>query len=315
MSKAGLSWVMGIALLVVLALSLDGYAGDLYRKLLLTAALCLSFNYLFGISGQLAFSHIAFYGIGAYGVVILTYKVGLPLPLAIVGAAVVCGLLSFVVAVPATRLKGFYLALATLAFAQLFNVLLLQGGDVTGGPEGISGFSAKDYFGLPSTGSAYTVVIVMILIFTFTVLLLLDQSWFGRACRAIRDNEAAAEAMGINIFRTKVAAFMISSTLAGVAGIAYAFADNYVNPIVFSLEPLFLLLFMVIVGGTGRHAGAILGAVVLFLAPEVLEAWVGRHYLLGFGLIMVLVILFLPTGLIGLVDRINSKFWTKAVNR
>ncbi len=307
MSRVWLSWLLGIVAIVALSLILECYVGDLYRKLLLTVALCLSFNYLFGISGQLAFSHIAFYGIGAYGVVILTYKVGLPLPLAIIGAVISCGLLSFIVAVPATRLKGFYLALATLAFAQLFNVLLLQGGDITGGPEGISGFSAKGYFGVPSSGGAYTVVIAGILIFTFAILLLLDRSWFGRACRAIRDNEAAAEAMGVNIFRTKVAAFVVTSTLSGIAGISYAFADNYINPTVFTLEPLFLLLFMIIVGGTGRHAGAILGAVVLFLAPEMLEAWIGRHYLLGFGVVMVLVILFLPSGLIGLVDRFQDR--------
>lgn len=301
--RAAVSWLAASVALVVLALTLDGYAADLYRKLILTVTLCVSFNFLFGIAGQLAFSHVAFYGIGAYGVVILAFHAGWPLPLAIVGAVAICFVLAVIVAVPSTRLEGFYLALATLAFAQLFTVVLLQGGDATGGPQGLSGYSADDYFGLPSRGGGYTIVIAAIFLGTLAVLLLLDRSWFGRACRAIRDNPDAAEAMGVDIFRTKVIVFALTSTLAGIAGVSYAFVDNYLSPLVFNLEFMFLLLFMVIVGGSGRHSGAIVGAVLLFLAPELLEEWVGRYYLLVFGLIVVLAILFQRKGLIGLYDR------------
>lgn len=311
--RAALSWLAASVVLVVLALTLDGYAADLYRKLLLTVTLCVSFNFLFGIAGQLAFSHVAFYGIGAYGVVILAFYVGLPLPLAIVGAVAICFVLAVIVAIPSTRLEGFYLALATLAFAQLFNVFLLQGGDVTGGPQGLSGYSAGDYFGLPSSGGGYTIVIAAIFLGTLAVLLLLDRSWFGRACRAIRDNPDAAEAMGVDIFRTKVIVFALTSTLAGIAGVSYAFVDNYLSPLVFNLEFMFLLLFMVIVGGSGRHAGAIVGAVLLFLAPELLEEWVGRHYILVFGLIVVGAILFQRKGLIGLYDRAVERVATRRV--
>ena len=307
------SWAIGIVGLMALALGLDGYAADLLRKLLLTATLCLGFNFLFGIAGQIAFSHIAFYGIGAYGVVILGFQFGFPLPLAIICAVLACGIVALAVAIPSTRLEGFFLALATLAFAQLFSVMLLQGGEITGGPQGLSGYPTPDLFGIKLEGTAYTAIIALVFLSTLAILLRFDRSWFGRACRAIRDNPAAAAAMGVDVFRIKVAAFTLTSTLAGAAGVSYAFVDNYLSPLVFGLEPMFLLLFMIIIGGTGRHAGAIIGATLLFLAPEVLEEWVGRHYLLVFGILVVVTILFQPNGLLGMWQSLEQRFKSREV--
>ena len=307
------SWAIGIVGLMALALVLDGYTADLLRKLLLTATLCLGFNFLFGIAGQIAFSHIAFYGIGAYGVVILGFQFGFPLPLAIICAVLACGIVALAVAIPSTRLEGFFLALATLAFAQLFSVMLLQGGEITGGPQGLSGYPTPDLFGIKLEGTSYTAIIALVFLSTLAILLRFDRSWFGRACRAIRDNPAAAAAMGVDVFRIKVAAFTLTSTLAGAAGVSYAFVDNYLSPLVFGLEPMFLLLFMVIIGGTGRHAGAIIGATLLFLAPEVLEEWVGRHYLLVFGILVVVTILFQPNGLLGMWQSLEQRFKSREV--
>jgi len=304
MKRAGWAgWIAGAAILVALAVALDGYQADMYRKLLLTATLALGFNFLFGIAGQVAFSHIAFYGIGAYGTAILYANLGWPLPLAIVGTMVVAAVVALAVAIPSTRLEGFYLALATLAFAQLFVVLVLQGGEFTGGAQGISGFKAPDLLGIPMHGTAWEIVLGGVFLATLAILRSLDRSYFGRACRAVRDNPEAAAAMGIDVARTKVIAFAVTSTLAAVAGIAYAFVDNYVNPAVFGLDPMFLLFFMVIIGGSGRHDGAVIGATVLFLLPELLGDIVGKRHLLYYGLFVVLSILFWPKGLAGLGDR------------
>jgi branched-chain amino acid transport system permease protein len=136
----------------------------------------------------------------------------------------------------------------------------------------------------------------------------LDRSWFGRACRAVRDNPEAAAAMGINVARTKVIAFTLTSALAGVAGMVYAFVDNTVNPPIFGLENAFLLLFMVIVGGSGRHAGAVIGAVLLFLLPFWLSPIVGHHHVLVFGVLMLAAILVQPKGLIAIWDRGRDRF-------
>ena len=298
-------WIAAAIMLSAVAFFLGGYYNDVYRKLLLWIALALGYNFLFGISGQVAFSHFAFYGIGAYAVVIFLFHVGLPLPLALILGIVVCALIALAVAIPSTRLEGFYLALATLALAQLFIVVLNEGGTITGGTGGIVDYRLPPIFGLRIVGPWYTVVIVVLVLATYAVLWRLDRSWFGRACRAVRDNPEAAAAMGVNVARTKVVAFTLTSVLAGIAGMAYAFVDNTVNPPIFGLENAFLLLFMVIIGGAGRHAGAIVGAVALYLLPFVLSPLIGHHHALVFGVLMVAAILLQPRGLIGIYDGLR----------
>jgi branched-chain amino acid transport system permease protein len=290
------------AVLVALALRLDGYAADIFTKLLLISTLSLSFNFLFGIAGQLAISHVALYAIGAYTVTILSASLGVPVWLAIPATIALCALVALAVAVPTVRLEGFYLALGTLALAQLVTVLLVQGGSLTGGPEGLYGFSSLTAFGWEITGRSYAVIIVALFLLMLAFLVRLDRSWFGRACRAVRDNPTAARAMGIDTTAIKVAAFVLSSSLAGVSGIAYAFLENYVTPYAFDLNMMFQILFMVIVGGIGRHSGAIIGAVILYLSPEYLGV-LGEHYLLLYGALTVACILLEPRGIVGLIDK------------
>jgi branched-chain amino acid transport system permease protein len=303
-SLRAFAWLAAIAAASALPLALGSYQGDLYRKMLVWVALALSYNFLFGIAGQVAFSHFAFAAAGAYGMVILAFKLGLPLGIAFLGSVALCAVLALVVAIPSTRLEGFYLALATLAFAQLTSVVLDEGGELTGGPGGIANYRLPTLAGIDIHGRPYTIVLVLLVAVTLFLVQRLGDSPFGRACRAIRDSPVAAAAMGVDVARTKVMAFAVASTLAGIAGIAYAFVDNVINPPVFGLENIFLLLFMIIVGGAGSHAGAIIGAVLLYLAPYALEPIVGDHFLLVFGVLVVLAILFQPDGLIGLRRRL-----------
>jgi branched-chain amino acid transport system permease protein len=300
--------VRGLGAFVLLsgaAFFMGEYHNDVYRKLLLWVTLALGSNFLFGICGQVAFSHFAFYGIGAYSIVIFLFQLHLPFPLAVLAGVALCVLFALAVAIPSTRLEGFYLALATLALGQLFIVVLNEGGSVTGGTGGIANYRLPDIFGMRVRGPWYTPVIVLLVLFTYSILKRLDASWFGRACRAVRDNPEAAAAMGVDVARTKVIAFTLTSALAGLAGMVYAFVDNTVNPPIFGIENAFLLLFMVIVGGAGRHAGAVIGAVLLFLLPFWLAPIVGHHQALVFGLLVVAAILFQPGGLIGIWDRFS----------
>lgn len=303
----GLAWLAAVVAASAAAFWLGGYATDVYRKMLIWVALALSYNFLFGIAGQIAFSHFAFAGVGAYSVVILAHKVGLPFGAALVIAVTLCGLLAYIVALPSTRLEGFYLALATLAFSQLVLVVISEGGDITGGTGGIANYHLPSVLGRTISGPWYTVVLVLLVAFTLWVLRRLDDSSFGRACRAVRDNADAAAAMGVDVRRTKVLAFTLTSTLAGLAGIGYAYVDNVINPPVFGLDNIFLLLFMIIVGGSGSHMGAIAGAVFLYLAPFALEPLVGRGFMLLFGALVVLTILFRPAGLAGLVRHLSAR--------
>jgi len=300
--KSALRWLAAFALLAGLPFLMGGYYNDVYRKMLLWVALALSYNFLFGVCGQVAFSHFAFYGVGAYSIVIFLFQFHIPFPLAVLLGVALCVLVALAVAIPSTRLEGFYLALATLALAQLFIVVLNEGGAVTGGPGGLANYRLPDVLGMRIAGPWYTAVIVFVLLFTLFVLLKLDRSWFGRACRAVRDNPEAAAAMGVNVARTKVIAFTLTSALAGIAGMVYAFVDNTVNPPIFGLENAFLILFMVIVGGPGRHAGSAVGAVLLFLLPFFLSPLVGHHHVLLFGVLVLAAILAAPKGLIGFYD-------------
>jgi branched-chain amino acid transport system permease protein len=307
--KGGLAWIGAAVLMIGAAFLLQnqGYYTDQYRKLMLVVALALGFNFLFGIAGQIAFSHYAFYGLGAYGVVILTVKLGWPLLPAIVAALALCVVLAALVGYAATRLEGFYLALATLAFAQLFLVLLTEGGALTGGAGGIAGYTLERIVGFPVPRPWYTAVIAAMLLGTFAILWRLDRSYFGRACRAVRDNPAAAAAMGVDVARTKILAFTLTSGLAGLAGIVYAFVDNIVSPPVFGLEYVFQLLFMIIIGGSGRFAGAVIGAVLLYLLPFLLSPYIGHHHALAFGVVVVVVILVQPKGIMGVIDALNAR--------
>jgi branched-chain amino acid transport system permease protein len=300
--------VAAVIILASAAFFMGEYHNDVYRKLLLWVTLALGYNFLFGICGQVAFSHFAFYGIGAYSIVIFLFQVHLPFPLAVLAGIALCILFALAVAIPSTRLEGFYLALATLALGQLFIVVLNEGGTVTGGTGGIANYRLPEIFGMRVRGPWYTAVIVLLLVFTYAVLKRLDASWFGRACRAVRDNPEAAAAMGVDVARTKVIAFTLTSALAGLAGMVYAFVDNTVNPPIFGIENAFLLLFMVIVGGAGRHAGAVIGAVLLFLLPFWLAPLVGHHQALVFGALVVTAILFQPSGLVGLWDQCSDRF-------
>jgi branched-chain amino acid transport system permease protein len=301
-------WIAAFVVLSAIGFFLGSYATDVYRKLLLWVALALGFNFLFGIAGQIAFSHFAFYGIGAYSVVILAFQAGLPLPLAVLAAAALCAALALAVAIPSNRLEGFYLALATIAFSQLFIVVLNEGGEVTGGTGGLTSYRLPPTYDVLPGGPWFTMLIVFVMLATFAVLWRLDRSWFGRACRAVRDNPEAAAAMGVDVARTKVLAFTLTSTLAGVAGMAYAFVDNTVNPPTFSIENSFMLLFMIVIGGAGRFSGAIAGAAALYFLPLWLSPVIGHHHALVFGLLVVAVILWQPSGLVGIYDAL-ARSW------
>src|SRR5262249_52019601 len=191
-------WLAAFAVLAGLPFLLGPYYNDVYRKMLLWVTLALSYNFLFGICGQVAFSHFAFYGVGAYSIVIFLFQFHLPLPLAALLGVLLCVAVALAVAIPSTRLEGFYLALATLALAQLFVVLLNEGGEVTGGTGGLASYRLPDVFGVRIAGPWYTLVIVLLLLGTFALLWRLDRSWSGRACRAVRDHPDAAAAMGGN---------------------------------------------------------------------------------------------------------------------
>lgn len=314
-ARAGLArrgaarWGAGaLVLLLLLAVPLlitNQYHLAIIKQLGITVILTLGFNLIFGYTGQLSLAHATFYGIGAYGPAILITKLGWPIWLAVPVTLALCAAIAVVVGIPTLRLAGYYLAVATLALATLAEVVVWQWQDLTSGAYGIQNIDPVVIFGTPLKGANYYYVILGSVLLVLLLQRNLMASRIGRAFLAIRESESAAAAVGIGVAYYKVLAFAISAVLAATAGVVYTFDYLYVNPFMFGLENTFLWLFMVLVGGLGSAAGTVVGTILLGLIPEVF-AFVGEYYILVYGLVMILVVLFFPTGLIGIAARLGA---------
>ncbi|GAB6171665.1 hypothetical protein JCM15765_11430 [Paradesulfitobacterium aromaticivorans] len=264
------------------------------------AILSMGFNLVFGITGKLSLASSAFYALGAYGSAVLVTKFGLPYWGAILISLALSILIAVITGVPTLRLEGFYFAVATLALSMLSEVILLQWGTVTGGASGIALEIGSNISSMVLTTLTMAITAVI-----FILLQVLMHSPVGRAFLAIREGEAAAASLGIDTVYYKVLAFIISGIISAVAGIMYILDFHFINPGAFSISVVFTLLFMVVIGGLGSTRGAILGAFVLSLIPELLSA-IGEYQLLVYGIIVTLVILFVPGGLESIIKRVKG---------
>jgi branched-chain amino acid transport system permease protein len=263
---------------------------------------CLGLSLLMGYAGQISLAQAAFFGIGAYSSAILTTKFGFNPWLAIPAGAVVSGTVAWLVGVPALRLKGHYLAMATLGFGVIVNIILAEEINWTGGPSGMSDIPALRIAGYKidsETAWYYLVwgIVFLALIFCFHIL----HSRVGRALRAIHEEEKAAESMGVPTARYKVNVFVLSAVLAAIAGSLYAHYVTCVNPSSFNLMWSIRFMLMVMVGGMQSLWGALVGTVLMtFVGNEWLQVF-AEFEILVYGTILLLVALFVPGGIISLI--------------
>jgi branched-chain amino acid transport system permease protein len=275
--------------------------------------LALGLNVLLGYAGQLAFSNIALFGIGAYATALLRVDVGLPfaaaLPLSVV-VAIVVGLLA---ALPAFRLRGLYLALATLAFAEFAHWTFSHWDAVTRGMAGIvvprPSFAAM---GLSAAAGTYYCSLAA-LVAAVLVLARILRSQVGRRFVAIRENEIAARSVGVNVARTKALAFGISAGLAGLAGSLFAMLLGLVTPESFATYHMIFQFAMVVVGGLGSVAGALLGVGMLVWTVEALRVFRELQEII-YGAALLLAVLLLPNGIAGLL-RTRVGGWSEPLRR
>ena len=266
-----------------------------YYQLLVIASInvimALSLNLVTGCAGQLALGHAAFMGIGAYTAGILTSVYHVPLAVALVAGAAVAALFGLIVGLPTLRLKGDYLAIATLGFGEIIRVAILNMG-ITGGPFGLRGISKHTNLTLAVAAA----------VLAYLTMKRLMNSRFGRALTAIREDEVAAVAMGIDATRHKVLAFVISAAWAGIAGGLFAHWFRYLHPSSFAFSASVEILSMVVLGGMESLEGPVLGAAALTYAPELLRGvsdFVSRHRMMFYGALLVIMMLVRPQGLIG----------------
>jgi len=269
----------------------------------------MGLNLTVGYAGQMSIGHAAFLGIGAYTAAILM-KLGLSFWLVLPMAAVLCFLVGLVIGFPALRVQHHYLAFATLGFNVLTYLFFRNEEWLTGGTFGISGIQRPSFFGLSLERSAaffwfaYGSTILLALL-----LWLVIRSPWGRAFAALRDNPIRAESLGVNITAYTLLAFAIGAAFAGIAGAYFAVLVQFIEPAPFHLTASLMMLLMVIVGGSGKFFGPMLGAAIVILLPEWLR-FLKDWYLVIFGLAVVALMIWLPGGLLSIPDR-----WKKAAFR
>ena len=300
--------------LALLAIPLAGpndYIVSLGTSFLINLILIASLNVLIGYCGQISLGHAGFYGLGAYSAGILSAKLGLTPWAGLPVACLVGALAALVIGIPALRLKGNYLAMATLGFNAILSVLFDQLVSWTGGPNGLLGVKPLAFatFALNSQTRIFPLIwlcagLVML------ALLNLIQSRVGRAIRAIATSQTAAESLGIDAFRYKLIVFVLTAAMAGLAGSLYVESNLYASPESFGFSTSILLVAMVALGGWGRYGGAILGALIYTVAPELLRTFQDAQLLI-FGAGMIAVLLFFPSGLAGAGDTI-ARLWRRA---
>jgi branched-chain amino acid transport system permease protein len=299
--------------LLLLAIPLFGfndYLVSLGTSFLINLVLIASLNVLIGYCGQISLGHAGFYGLGAYSAGILSAKLGLNPWLGLPVACLVSASAAVVIGIPALRLKGHYLAMATLGFNAILAVLFDQLVSWTGGPNGLLGVRPLAFgsFALSSQARIFPIVwlcagLVML------ALLNLIQSRVGRAIRAVATSQIAAESLGIDAFRYKLIVFVLTAGMAGLAGSLYVESNLYASPESFGFSSSILLVAMVALGGWGRYAGAIVGALIYTGAPELLRTFQDAQLLI-FGAGMIAVLLFFPSGLAGAGDSI-VRLWQR----
>ncbi len=252
----------------------------------------LGLNLITGVTGQLSLGHSAFMSVGAYCSAIIMIKLAVPFYLSIAIATVVSGAVGALLGMPILRLRGDYLAIATLGFAEIVRVIFLNL-KVTGGALGVSSIPYE------TTLSTVCIILVFGIIFMYRF----EKSRFGLALRSIREDEIAAEMMGINIARYKVLAFTIGSAFAGLGGALYAHQITFIAPDDFGFMKSVEFISMLVLGGMGSIIGVIAGVIGLTVIPEVLR-FASEYRMVMYGIVLLAMMIFRPQGLFGKI-RVN----------
>ena len=294
------------ALIVLPWIESDKFVLHLLSLIAIASIVAMGLLLLLGYSGQLSIGQAAFYGIGAYTSALMTTKLGLPFPLALLGAGMAAAVASLLM-VPITRLTGAYLAVATLGFSIIVYLFLKNEEWLTGGSYGFISIPRAALFGYVLRDPIYSyylnVGVAAIVYLTFARI---EGSRFGRAINAIRQDPVAASASGLRVTLLKSECFVIAAFVAGVAGSLYAHEVRYLAPNDFTFWKSIEILIMVVIGGVGSLAGAILGAAVVVGLPEFLRG-IGDYRMLVFGAILIATMLFGEGGLAAICATLGRR--------
>lgn len=278
-----------------------GYSLDVATQALIFILVVTSWNFIAGYFGILTFAHAALFGVGGYSAAILAAEFGVPVILSVFLAGIITAIFSLPMAVSLLNLHGAYVAMLTIAYAEIIFFASVTFRDITGGPTGYTGF--PQMFGGDRILLYYFVLIVVAVLVAVQYLFTINR--FGLVARAIRESEDAAQMLGNNTRRYKLLGFVFGSTLAGVAGGLQAYNIRIISPPVLELERMIEFMAMGIVGGIRSLSGGILGTLVVYGLMEILRP-IGGARLLVWGILLIAAILYVPNGIVGSKSQIES---------
>ena len=303
-----LGWFIGLTILLAAPLFLGKYKIFLLSLLAIYALVALGLNLLMGYTGQIAAGHAGFLAIGAYFTAIIGENLPwMPCPVSLLLAGIFTGAIGFLLGIPILRLKGFYIAMATIAFCVVVSEVILQWSSLTGGDDGFSVPTAQIAgFAFDSDYKLYYLIIPVTLMMTLLARNLVN-GYIGRAFIALRESEIAAQTIGIDLARYKTIAFAISAFYTGVAGGLFAYLITYLSPDAFTIELSVDFIAMIVIGGMGSILGSIIGAVVLTGMQQVLAGLLDLQILI-FGISLIVFMIFMPKGISGMIYDLKEKF-------
>ena len=300
--------MVGILLAVAIAFPYfsSSYQTNVMTTALMYVVLGLGLNIVVGMAGLLDLGYVAFYAVGAYTYALLNhhFQLGFWTVLPIGGG--LAAIFGIMLGFPVLRLRGDYLAIVTLGFGEIIRLVLENWGEFSKGPSGISNIARPGLFGMEfSLDSAIIYLYYLMILFVIVTIFIvnrLQDSRLGRAWIALREDEIACQAMGIDKRKTKLVAFSLGAFWAGIIGVVFAAKTTFINPASFTFLESAIILAIVVLGGMGSIVGVIFGALVLILLPEYLRA-LSEYRMLAFGAILVAMMVFRPQGLISNIRR------------
>jgi len=287
---------------------IDAYIIHLLILIGIYIILAISLQLAMGFNGLLNLGHIAFFGIGAYTSALLLLA-GFPFWICIIAAGIMAMIFGFILSIPTNKLKGDYLALATMGFTFVIYAILLNWTDLTRGPLGLPGIPRPSLFGFVfSDNFSFLILTAVIVIISYFIIYRIVKSPFGKVIESVRDDELASRVLGKNSFKIKSTVLVISAFFAGIAGCLYASYITFIDPSSFTIMELIPVLLIVIVGGLASLPGTIIATVIMILLPEGLRfvgfpsSIVGPARQILYAIILLLILIFKPKGFFGKVE-------------
>jgi len=312
MNREIIKFLLLVVVVLVAPLSVgEGYLLNVLVFVGIHTMLALALNLLLGYAGQISLGHAGFFGLGAYISGVLTANHGIDPWLAMAIAAITVTLMAFLVGFPILKLKGHYLAMATLGLGIIIYIVFNEAVDQTGGPSGLSGIPNLTLAGITfDTDLKNYYLIWTATLICMGLALNLVHSRIGRALRAIHDSEVAARVMGVNARLLKVQIFALSAGISAIAGSLYAHTMTFIAPASFGFNFSVELVTMVIIGGLASIYGSLLGAALLTVLPEILRAFQDFDIVV-YGLLLIIMTMYMPGGLVQGIPALLSALWGK----